>query len=194
MKYLVTDPCYLLDLDEANRYYIWHNCMNDMFNGDTGDQKYEDGTNYTGVQKILSEALGINVIRVSDTGFGDWSNTLLSSSNHIKVIEPEFYADAGMMCVVEINEKLENFLKEHDIGAIFESDCDISVDVNDEDRSWYVLKIMDANGWHVLASSEEPEQEDEDEVFYRENGYYPWEENEQEDDDSYDYEDDDVRC
>ena len=193
MKYLVTDPCYLLGLDEANRDSIWHNCMNDMFNGDTGDVKYEDGTNYTGVQKILSEALGVNILRVSDTGYGDWSNTLTSSSKHIKVIQPEFYADAGMMCVVEINEKLENFLKEHDIGAIFESDCEISVDVDNDDSSWYVLKIMNENGWEELASSEEPEQEDEDEEFYRRWGYYPWEEQEQEDD-PYDYEDDDVRC
>jgi hypothetical protein len=194
MKYLVTDPCYLLDLDPVNRDSIWHNCMNDMYNGDTGSDKYEDRTNYTGVQKILSEALGVNILRVSDTGYGDWSNTLLSGSKHIKVIKPDFFADAGMMCVVEVNEKLENFLKENDIGAIFESDVPISVSVNDEDRGWYVLKIMDEKGWHELATSEEPEQEDEDEEFYRRWGYYPWEESEQEDDDSYDYEDDDVRC
>ena len=141
--------------------------------------KYEDRTNYTGVQKILSDGLGIKILRVSDTGFGDWSNTITSNSKHINVLNSEFYADAGMMCVVEINDKLEKFLKGNDIGAIFEADCDISVEIDDDDRNWYVLKIMDENGWNELATSEDPEQEDEDEEFYRQWGYYPWEEDNQ---------------
>lgn len=194
MKYLITDPCYLLDLlsTQQERDNLWSYVCESIHDYD----KNYDRTDHEDASKRMSDVLGLNILRMSDTGFGDWSNTITSTSKHINVLVPEFYADAGMMCVVEINEKLENFLKDHDIGAIFESDCDISVDVDDEDRGWYVLKIMNENGWNELATSEEPEQEDEDEEFYRRWGYYPWEEDEQEEpeDDPYDFEDDDVRC
>ena len=59
------------------------------------------------------------------------------------------------MCVVEINEKLENFLKDNSIGAIFESDEPIAVDVDCNNSSWYVLKITDLSGLHVYAASKE---------------------------------------
>ena len=194
MKFIVTDPCYLLDLlkTQEERDKLWDYVCNSIHDY---DRDY-DGTDHKDACTRMSDVLGLNILRISDTGFGDWSNTLTSCSKHINVLVPEFYADAGMMCVVEVNEKLENFLKDHDIGAIFESDVPISVSVNDEDRSWYVLKIMDEKGWHELATSEEPEQEDEDEEYYSRLGYYPREESEQEEmeDDPYDYEDDDVRC
>ncbi len=164
MKYLVTDPCYLLDILESSdeRDNLWDKCLRSMYSSDTSGG-YSSQSNYEGVRKILSDALGINVLRVSDTGFGDWSNSIISNSEHIKVIKDDFFADAGMMCVVEINEKLENFLKDDSLGAIFGSDVPISVHVDDSDRQWYVLKIMDENGWNLLASSEEPEHDEEDE-------------------------------
>lgn len=193
MKYLVTDPCYLLDLlsTQEERDKLWDYVCNSIHDW----EKDCDLTDHKNACTRMSDVLGLNILRISDTGFGDWSNTIKSNSEHINVLIPEFYADAGMMCVVEINEKLENFLKDHDIGAIFESDVPISVSVNDEDRGWYVLEIMDENGWHELATSEEPEQEDEDEEFYRRWGYYPWEEEQEEmEDDPYEFEDDDVRC
>lgn len=186
-KYLVTDPCYLLDIDSeiGHRDDLWQECINDMYDSNN-KEKYDDRTNYNGVQKILSDGLGIEILRVSDTGYGDWSNELHSNSNSVKIIKSEFCADAGMMCVVKINEKLEKFLEENDIGAIFETDKEISVDVNTEDDNWYVLNIKDENGWNTLAYSDEPEDdyEDEDEVFYRENGYYPWENDPSENDPS----------
>ena len=167
MKYLVTDPCYLLDLDAVNCDSIWNKCIDDMFNSDHSG-KYDDRTDYTGVQKILSEELRINVIRVSDTGYGDWFNSISSTSEHIKIIKNKFFADTGLMCVVEINEKLENFLKDNSIGAIFESDEPIAVDVDCNNSSWYVLKITDLNSRHDYAASEEPEEDDYDEDDYDE--------------------------
>ena len=154
MKYLVTDPCYLLGLDPQNEDRIWNLCINDMYDSDHSC-KYDDRTDYTGVQKILSEELRINVLRVSDTGYGDWVNSISSTSEHIKIIKNKFFADAGLMCVVEINEKLENFLKDNSIGAIFESDEPIAVDVDCTDENWYVLKITDVGGWHDYATSVE---------------------------------------
>lgn len=97
MKYLVTDPCYLLGLDPKNEDRIWNLCINDMYDSDHSG-KYDDRTDYTGVQKILSEELGINVLRVSDTGYGDWVNSIFSTSEHIKIIKNKFFADAGLMC------------------------------------------------------------------------------------------------
>ena len=154
MKYLVTDPCYLLDLDAVNCDSIWNKCIDDMYDSDHSG-KYDDRTDYTGVQKILSDELGINVIRVSDTGYGDWVNSISSTSEHIRIIKNKFFADAGLMCVVEINDKLENYLKDNPIGAIFESDEPIAVDVDCNNSSWYVLKITDLSGLHVYASSVE---------------------------------------
>lgn len=89
MLYLVTDPCYLLGLDPKNKDRIWNLCINDMDNS----EKYEDRTDYNGVQKILSEELGINVLRVSDTGYGDWVNSISSTSEHIKIVKYKFCAD-----------------------------------------------------------------------------------------------------
>lgn len=159
MRYLVTDPCYLLGLDSKNKDRIWNICINDMYNSDNSD-KYEERTDYTGVQKILSEELGVNVLRVSDTGYGDWTNSISSTSDHIKIIKNDFYADAGMMCVVEINDKLENFLKDNNIGAIFESDIPVSVHVDDTYSDWYVLRITDEDECYTLVTSEEAEEYD----------------------------------
>ena len=157
MLYLVTDPCYLVDLDPKNKDRIWNLCIDDMFNSDNSD-KYEDGTNYTDVQKILSEELGINVLRVSDTGYGDWANSISSTSEHIKIIKNTFFADAGMMCVVEINDKLENFFKDNNIGAIFESDIPVSVHVDDTYSDWYVLRITDEDDCYKLVTSEDADE------------------------------------
>lgn len=160
MLYLVTDPCYLLDLDpKKNKDRIWNLCINDMYDSDNSD-KYEDRTDYIGVQKILSEELGINVLRVSDTGYGDWANSISSTSEHIKIIKNKFFADAGMMCVVEINDKLKNYLKDNPIGAIFESGISINIHVNDSNSYWFVLEITDKDGFHKLVTSEDADDEE----------------------------------
>ena len=52
---------------------------------------------------------------------------------------------------------VENFFKDNDIGAIFESDIPISVHVNDSDLNWYVLEISDSRSYLDLVSSEESE-------------------------------------
>ena len=154
MLYLVTDPCYLLNLDPKNKNRIWNLCINDMYDSDKSN-KYEDRTDYTGVQKILSKELGINVLRVSDTGYGDWVNSISSTSEHIKIVKYKFCADTGMMCVVEINDKLKNYLKDHPIGAIFESDIPVNVHVDDSNSYWFVLEITDKDGYNELVTSED---------------------------------------
>ena len=163
MLYLVTDPCYLLDLYPNNKDRIWDRCIDDMYDSDKSN-KYEDRTDYTGVQKILSEELGINVLRVSDTGYGDWANSISSTSEHIRIIKNKFYADAGLMCVVEINDKLKNYLKNNTIGAIFEIDIPVDIHVDDSNSYWYVLEITDIDGCHKLVTSEDAD--DEEDYYY----------------------------
>ena len=170
MLYLVTDPCYLLNLDPKNKNRIWNLCINDVDNSD----KYEDRTDYTGVQKILSEELGINVLRVSDTGYGDWVNSISSTSEHIKIVKYKFCADTGMMCVVEINDKLKNYLKDHPIGAIFESDIPVDIHVNDSNSYWFVLRITEENSCYELVTSEDAD--DGEDYYY--NDYDDFEDDE----------------
>ena len=160
MLYLITDPCYLLNLDPKNKNRIWNLCINDMHNSD----KYEDRTDYTGVQKILSEELGVNVLRVSDTGYGDWVNSISSTSEHIKIVKYKFCAGTGLMCVAEINDKLKNYLKNHPIGAIFESDIPVDIHVNDSNSYWFVLEITDIDDHSVLVTSEDAD--DGEDYFY----------------------------
>ena len=126
--------------------------------------KYEDRTDYTGVQKILSEELGVNVLRVSDTGYGDWVNSISSTSEHIKIVKYKFCADTGLMCVTKINDKLKNYLKDHPIGAIFESDIPVDIHVNDSNSYWFVLEITDKDDHSVLVTSEDAD--DEEDYFY----------------------------
>ena len=161
MLYLVTDPCYLLDLDPKDKDRIWDRCIDDMYDSDHSN-KYDDRTDYTGVQKILSEELGINVLRVSDTGYGDWVNSISSTSEHIRIIRNKFFADAGLMCVVEINDKLKNFLKDNPIGAIFESDIPVDIHVDDSNSCWFVLEITDTDNQCVLVTSEDADDEEDD--------------------------------
>ena len=176
MLYLVTDPCYLLDLDPKNKDRIWNLCIDDMYDSDNSG-KYEDRTDYTGVQKILSEELGINVLRVSDTGYGDWANSISSTSEHIKIIKNKFFADAGLMCVVEINDKLKNYLKDNPIGAIFESDISVDIHVNDSNSYWFVLEITDIDGFHKLVTSEDA---DDSEDYYNDSDEDDFEDDEYE--------------
>lgn len=183
MKYLITDPCYLLGLDDKNRDRIWNRCINDIY-GSENSNKYDDNTDYTGVQKILSEELGLNVLRVSDTGYGDWSNSISSTSAKVKIIKNEFYADAGMMCVVEINDKLENYLKYNSIGAVFEINGEIDIRVNDSDSNWYILEITDKDRCRELVTSEESEMDDYEEDEYEDDEDYS-EEDEEEFEDLY---------
>ena len=64
------------------------------------------------------------------------------------------------MCVVEINDKLKNYLKDHPIGAIFESDIPVDIHVNDLNSNWFVLEITDKDDHSVLVTSEDADDEE----------------------------------
>ena len=115
MLYLVTDPCYLLNLDTKNKDRIWNLCINDMHNSD----KYEDRTDYTGVQKILSEELGVNVLRVSDSN-GNYemiynddenSNTSIQKLGWEKWASEQLTLDYGESLLEKGSERMEELSK-----------------------------------------------------------------------------------
>ena len=142
-KYIVTDPCYIVRND-----YIWEQFCKFWFDG-----KYEEA------EAVVSAEVGTPV-RISETGFGDWTNHIYGPG----VIENEFFADAGMVCVCELTDKIVDTMTEEYhrvLGAIFEADEVQDIEFDTSDRSWTVVKIRTDKG---LIESEEPD-EDEDEYF-----------------------------
>ena len=99
IKYVVTDPCYILDND------VWSKCC-EVFDKYKDDefmyQRFDEA-----VSKALIEYTGYPAFACG-TGFGDWSNQL----SGIGVIKSEFFADAGMVCVCRLTSKMLQHWKE----------------------------------------------------------------------------------
>ena len=99
IKYVVTDPCYILDND------VWSKCC-EVFDKYKDDefmyQRFDEA-----VSKVLIEYTSYPAFACG-TGFGDWSNQL----SGIGVIKSEFFADAGMVCVCRLTSKMLQHWKE----------------------------------------------------------------------------------
>jgi len=136
-KYIITDPCYLLDDD------TWQKCCDaaklpsgnwsdDIFNAYVAD-----------ALKMLSGSEAW----ASETGFGDWSNSIQGTGT---ILQNEFAADSGMVCVCELNDKVEASM--HDkyptglghCAAIIECTGPVKVEFNKDDSNWTVLYIRDS--------------------------------------------------
>lgn len=147
MKYVVTDPGYLLDADDWDKFV-------DLLM----DCKPESE------QIAFFKEHGITALAISDTGFGDWSNELYTTGCYpISIEQSSFCADAGMVGVFEVNDKVQKRVDElpESCCAIFETDLDISVNMDTLDPSWTVVKIK--NGDNVIAASTDYTDEDQDE-------------------------------
>lgn len=138
-KYIVTDPCYLIDKD------VWSDCCkeaelpnhgwdNELFNARVANEL----TKMTG-QKAWA----------SDTGFGDWDNTI--HGNPDKIIQSEFCADSGMVSVCILTDDMEAKLKAeypygfNTLGAIIECDGEVQVKFDKDDPDWTVVYINDSS-------------------------------------------------
>lgn len=151
-KYIITDPCYLLD-DK-----IWQECCNvgALPNGGWDNEAFN--------QKVAQELTKLSGTKAyaCHTGFGDWSNKL-SGPN----IEGDgvFYADSGMVCVCKIDAVMLskyplNKLKR--LGAIFEAQGEIKVDFNTEDEYWTQVCIEDTANhiyWNTLSAQPDLDEE-----------------------------------
>ena len=137
-KYIVTDPCYLIDKD------VWADCCkaaelpnhgwdNDLFNARVANEL----TKLTG-QKAWA----------SDTGFGDWDNAI--HGNPDKIIQSEFCADSGMVSVCILTDDMEAKLRAeypygfNTLGAIIECDGEVHIIAHE----WGSVGIDESSSYH----------------------------------------------
>ena len=140
-KYIITDPCYILDRE------TWGKCCDaaKMPSGEWNDEVFN--AHVADALKVLTDSAAY----ACQTGFGDWTNRIYGSN----VLYPEFVADSGMVCVAEFNDKVENSLKtkyptskflKNGLAALIECEGDIKVEFDTEDINWTVVYIKDSKG------------------------------------------------
>lgn len=161
-KYIITDPCYILS-DE-----VWNNICGQCENDDFSNGKFD-----TLCTDALNKLAGTTNAVACGTGWGDWENCM-HSSNDDKIIETDFFADAGMVCVVEYNEAIQNALiaKGNDglISkggiALIETVGEVTIEMDTSNAEWTMVYIEDDEddfNSMVPPFDEEDEEEDYDE-------------------------------
>lgn len=153
-KYIITDPCYLLDDN------TWQDCccVAMLPNRDWDDEAFN--------QKVAQELTKLSGAKAyaCHTGFGDWSNRL--SGPNIEG-DGTFYADAGMVCVCKIDAAI---LSKHSLdelkrlGAVFETQGEIEVNFNTKDSNWTEVYIKDTANrmyWNTLGAQDALEEDEE---------------------------------
>ena len=161
MKYLITDPCYIIS----------HSDWDALCDQATEEEKYQgrDWSDIFGklVAAHLRTISGNQYADACDTGYGDWENHMFGRA----VKQSEFGADSGMVCMVELTSKLTEYInvdKENSIAnvmslsAVLESDDVLHAEFNTDNSNWTELCVVDSRG-SVVAYSEPYEDEDEDE-------------------------------
>lgn len=155
-KFCVTDPCYILPDD------VWSKCCKvfDEYKDDEFvSQRFDEA-----VTKALTKFAGSKAY-ACDTGYGDWSN-ILSGSKH--VINECFCADAGMVCVCELTDKVHDALKDHDLDgtnhcvAIFEAEDLSNIEFDVSDKNWTVVNIETTDGQCLYTKGIEYDDDDYD--------------------------------
>ena len=137
-KYVLTDPCYLINDDAAWRRYCG------LIFDEKGYMNVDNGAAF------IAEQLGTTV-QVASTGYGDWANSLacVKGPNRLKN-DGCFCADAGMVC----------FCRNLGPGAYAEIEAEDPVcEFDCTDRDWTRVKITDGASVYM---SEECDYEDED--------------------------------
>lgn len=138
-KVLVTDPCYLISDSD------WSNVCDYCFKKDGDEEKALEKFNQM-ITDLLRLNSGDEKAIADRTGFGDWTNS---------INDKMFYADSGMVCVVEDTEKLENYLTDKGIDlptgvAHLEVEDDAEYKINTENPNWSVVEIY--SGGDVIKS------------------------------------------
>lgn len=145
MKFIVTDPCYLVDDEKHPGVWQAYCRMID-----------EHGRPTAEADAYLEKELGFRICTAS-TGDGDWGNSLDGAG----VIQPRFCADAGLVCVAELPVNGDpQYLKEIqqmiDSGsvALFETARGISITFDQTASDWTVVRIFDETGCEIISSLE----------------------------------------
>lgn len=136
---IVTDPCYIL----TNR--DWDGlCKKYLSNSDDGLVEFRNQ-----VQKVLRIISGDEKALADDTGYGDWVNSIDGQM---------FYADSGMVCVVEYTDKLKKYLEKEDIMlptgvAYVETGDDVTYRIDRKNPEW--SRVIIHNGSKIIISEGE---------------------------------------
>ena len=165
MLYVVTDPCYLVDVLE-NKDSVWNEFCSLL------DYNYKDDNHLAA--EYLAKELGLTKMWVSDTGFGDWTNEIIDNIHNpnVNVLNKEFCADSGLVCVCPVTEEFLDKLTEIFRGvknycAVIEASEDCSVDFDYDCNDWTVVEFTDrinkVHLYSLLPSETDDYDEDEDE-------------------------------
>ena len=93
--YIITDPSYILTQDE------WFKCCKIL---DTNKNYSEVQEQFNlKVQMKLKDVSGDNNAWCNDTLIGDWTNSIHGPD----IIQSEFAADAGMVCICEYTDEVQ---------------------------------------------------------------------------------------
>lgn len=131
---LVTDPCYLISDRE------WSEICESTLKGE--DDTSQLGDFRRSVQELLKVISGDSSAVAEYTGFGDWVNEIDGQT---------FYADSGMVCVVENTPKLKEYLEKEGIVlplgvAYIEAEDNARYEIDKSNPNWSVVKILDRRG------------------------------------------------
>lgn len=139
-KYIITDPCYLLNDEE------WDKCcelIKDQEWSDIIDKKFS-----LQVREILDSITNHGFTYAASTIIGDWVNEISGNG----VIQSEFCADAGMVCICEFTDTIKERVANHrgrelheSCYGLFEAGDTIRVH-EDESEGQLVLRICDNEG------------------------------------------------
>lgn len=141
-KYVITDPCYILD--DAT----WSKCC--KLASPINSRDWNSEVFDTEVSKALKQFANSDNAWVSETGFGDWNNYMCGDEG--KVLSAEFGADSGMVCVCELTPSVEAALKtslgssENSLVSIIECTGKVSVEFDKSNKNWTVVYIDDDEG------------------------------------------------
>lgn len=142
----ITDPSYLIPSEK------WSELV---------DKQDED----TITNLIISYFVDNNIkpLAVGATGYGDWSNQVHSASERVDIVQPEFGADAGLVCVVEGTPAAILALHENKIAshafATLNVPGDTRVTINYDNPNWTVLLFHSPDGTLLAKTSEDEDSE-----------------------------------
>lgn len=138
MYYIITDPCYIISNEN------WKKIFDPL---DLNDPDF-----FPKAKKGIEEELNKigKCLGVADTGDGDWINKIYRTADFIEVIKREFFADAGLVCVVEVDD----FTKYHIYGAaIVRSERPLTCKMDRKNHHWTVVRLYDEDGRQVLRTN-----------------------------------------
>ena len=155
-RYIITDPCYVLDRD------VWDKCCEKAQKSGLWDDEV--------FHKVVSEELeklSGKKAWATDTGYGDWDNSVFGNSCYVENMD--FCADSGMVCVCAMTEPVEEALKKsfpngyERCVAVIKCEGEVNVEFDKSCGDWTVVKITDDDQRTFYTSSPEEDDEEDDE-------------------------------